>query len=329
MARGRHSKSGGMDPRKKFAIITAALIVVALAINISCTRMLIDAIQRGLNPNSNSGGVAHVFQPSTSASSSSAAPSKEMEALKTQVQQLIEPFGDKVAVVVTPLDGSTGFAMNENRRFTAASMIKLLILAEFLNEVDEGARSLDSVYTLSEEDKVGGTGVMQNAAAGTTYTYDDLARNMIMYSDNTATNILIDSMGMSKINERAKKLKLNQTDLQRKMMDTDSEKENHISAADAATILLGIANHTLASDAMCQKAESYLQAQTDNEGLAQGIPHTVPFGHKTGTLDSIRHDAGIVYADKRYVIVTLTLLDSGESNSLMARISETVFNALK
>ena len=80
---------------------------------------------------------------------------------------------------------------------------------------------------------------------------------------------------------------------------------------------------------MCQKAESYLQAQTDNEGLAQGIPHTVPFGHKTGTLDSIRHDAGIVYAGKRYVIVTLTGLNSGEANPLMSRISETVYNALK
>lgn len=333
MSKGKHSKSNFIDPQKKFAILTAVIVVGALLINISCTRFLVDAIQKGIGPNSTPSGIAHVFrvEPSTSAipSVNNTAPSQEMESLKAQVQQIVAPYGDNVSVVVAPVDGSPGFAINENRRFVSASMIKLLILAEFLSEVDGGVKSLNSTYTLEGSDIVGGTGKIQGDSPGTTYTYDDLARYMITHSDNTATNILIDSMGMSMINARAARLGLTQTDLQRKMMDLDSGRENHISAADAAAILLKTANHTLASEAMCTKAESYLQAQTDTEGLAQGVPHNIPFGHKTGSLDSIRHDGGIVYSSKPYVIVVLTSLDAGTANSLMARVSETVYNTLK
>ena len=247
---------------------------------------------------------------------------------QTAVQDLIAPYGTAVSVHVAPLDGSQGFSLNGNRRFVSASVIKLLILAEFMDEVDAGVRSLDSTYTLSEDDIVGGTGILQNNAPGSTYTYDELARYMIAYSDNTAANILIDSMGMSKINEKAAELGLGATQLQRKMMDLDSGVENYISADDAEKILFGIANHTIASDAMCTKAESYLQAQTDSEGLAQGIPASVPFGHKTGSLDSVRHDTGIVYAKNCYVIVVLTSLDASTANGLMAQISDAVYSAI-
>lgn len=244
---------------------------------------------------------------------------------QAEVEELVDGYGEGVAVAVLPLDGGEGFAVNGDERFVSASMIKLLILAEFMDEVDAGLIDLDDTYVRDANDVVGGTGVIQGEAAGTVYTFDDLARHMIMYSDNTATNVLIDTMGMEAINNKAAELGLQATDLQRKMMQLDTGVENHISANDAALILRGIANHTLASAELCERAEGYLLKQTDSEGLAEGLPDGIAFGHKTGSLDAIRHDGGIVYSDDPYVVVVLANIGAGEANALMERVSSTVY----
>lgn len=255
--------------------------------------------------------------------------SKQMAAAESAVKDIVADYGDDVAVAVVPLDGSLGFNINGGEKFVSASMIKLLILAEFMDEVDAGKLDSESVYTRDANDVVGGTGVIQNEASGTTYSYDDLTRHMIMYSDNTATNVLIDLMGMDSINEEAAELSLDKTDLQRKMMDLNSGVENHISANDAAEILVGIANKSIASKKLCEKAESYLLKQTDSAGIVQGLPDGVEFGHKTGDLNTIRHDGGIVYAEDPYVIVVLTDIGASSANSLMSEVSDAVYRNLE
>lgn len=328
MADGRHSR-GGFASKKNTAILVAVLVVAALCINGFISFTIINGLQQTGNqdPEARAWDFLKENQSSKSSSANSAALAK-MDSAQLAVQELVAPYGNDVAIAVMSLDGKQSFSINGNNRFVAASEIKLLILAEFMSEVDTGVRDLNSTYKSSSEDIVGGTGTIQDDPLGTVYTYDDLARYMIMYSDNTATNVLINSMGTSKINAKAASLNLTSTDLQRRMMDTNSGLENHISANDAATLLRGIADHTIASETMCEKAESYLRDQTDNQGLAQGIPSGVAFGHKTGTLDSVRHDAGIVYANKPYIIVVLTNLNSTEANELMAQISKAVYSAL-
>ena len=254
--------------------------------------------------------------------------SEQMATAESAVATLVETYSEDVAVVVLPLDGSLGFSINGEEKFISASMIKLLILAEYLDEVDSGKLDSDAVYTKNLVDVVGGTGVIQNEAPGTEYTYDDLARYMIMYSDNTATNALIDLMGMDAINAKARDLGLVATDLQRKMMDLNLGVENHISAGDAAIIFSGIATHTIASEKMCKKAEEWLLEQTDNNGIIDGLPSGIRFGHKTGDLNNIRHDGGIVYADYPYVIVVLADTGSFAANSLMSKISAAVYESI-
>ena len=208
-------------------------------------------------------------------------------------------------------------------------MIKLLILAEYMQQVDAGMLDPDGIHVLDESDMVGGAGVVAGSSSGAMFTYDELARHMIKYSDNTAANILIDTLGMEAINHRASALGLAQTELQRKMMHFDGDAENYMSANDAAALLCGIAQHGLASDSTSEVAESYLLEQADSEGLVAGLPSSVRFGHKTGALDSVRHDGGIVYGESPYVIVVLTSLDEAKANSLMEEISRMVYEALE
>lgn len=253
----------------------------------------------------------------------------EMQEAEREVSALVAPYAESVAVAVVSLGEGGGFSINGDERFVSASMIKLLILAEYMQQVDAGMLDPDGIHVLDESDMVGGAGVVAGSSSGATFTYDELACHMIKYSDNTAANILIDTLGMEAINHRASALGLAQTELQRKMMHFDGDAENYISANDAAALLCGIAQHGLASDSTSEVAESYLLEQADSEGLVAGLPSSVRFGHKTGALDSVRHDGGIVYGESPYVIVVLTSLDEAKANSLMEEISRMVYEALE
>lgn len=252
----------------------------------------------------------------------------EMQAAELAVAELIEPYEDSVAVTVISLDDDSGFSINGDERFPSASMIKLLVLVEYMQQVNEGNLDSESSYVLVQSDKVGGAGVIAGAPSGTAFRYSELAQYMIEESDNTATNILIDVLGMDSINDSGQELGLAQTELRHKMMLGDGKTENRMSSNDAAVLLRGIAQHVIAGEVESTAAESYLLMQADTEGLAQGLPLGIEFGHKTGSLDSARHDGGIVYSESPYVIVVLTNLEETTANELMAAISAVVFEAL-
>lgn len=236
---------------------------------------------------------------------------------QAKVEEMISQYGEAVGVAVLPLDG-VGFSINGDKSFVSASMIKLLIVSEYIERVKSNAADPNSSVTVSNI--VGGAGVVQNKGTGN-YKMSDLVSYMISNSDNTATNALIDVFGFDAINGRASAMGLSQTNLNRKMMT--SGEENHISANDAATILKSIANHSIGNAGTCSQVEGYLKAQADTKGIKEGLPSDVEFGHKTGDLAGIRHDGGIVYSITPYVIVVLTELPN-EANRIMSKIASVV-----
>lgn len=333
MAQGKHSKNR-MNSQSRGVII--AVIAIILAVLIIAGAFLVQCTGQQTARQSSSSRTESVSSKAASGSSfglTSSASSKgemtpAMATAKTNVKGIVAQYGYSVAVAVVPLDGTQGFSINGDERFVAASMIKLLILAEYAAQVEAGNLDPNATRTISEDEIVGGTGEIQNRGAGA-YTYGDLALFMIMYSDNTATNALIDTLGADNINLKASELKLGNTHLNRKMMDLDSNVENYTSANDVATILVQIANDTLATPSICDTLEGYLLRQTDSLGLTQGLPAGIKFAHKTGSLDPIRHDGGIVFADKPYVIVVLTSLGTTGANALMTNVSDAVYRALE
>lgn len=255
----------------------------------------------------------------------------DMSGALAAVTELLAGHEGQVEVCVQMLDGSGRIDVDSAKGVQAASMIKLLVLAEYLDEVDSGEVSPTDVYELDEDDVVGGSGSMQADRPDTEYTLDQVAGLMISASDNVGTNVLIDRMGLADVQDKAAELGLDETKLLHRLMtDLDDDAPvNTISADDAATILAQVACGTLASQGACDRAEEFLLAQEDDEGLAEGLPSSVAFGHKTGSLDDARHDGGIVYAENPYVIVVLTQgIDYDEANDLMEAISSAVYAAL-
>ncbi len=262
------------------------------------------------------------------------APSEQTLALRDSVADSLVGFEDGVAVTfLNVTDPTDGFEINGDAVHTSASMIKLLIMADLLQQVRDGAVSFDTPVTMDAEDIVGGSGDIQGMAPGTVFTIDELATYMIAASDNTATNMLIDILGMDSINAEAQALGLTGTSLERKMMDTEAQaegRENRISSNDAAKILQLVATGQLIDQEMSDVALGYLESQTIDAGLAAGVSDPgVVVAHKTGELDGVENDGGIVFASSPYVLVVLTEgIPNGTGNSLIQTVSELVFSAV-
>lgn len=245
---------------------------------------------------------------------------QEIKELQQQIEELTQPYGSSVSVCIIDASNGNYCHVNSDKALVSASMIKLAVLCEYMHAVDNGQLDPADRVALKNMNVVGGTGLIQTERHAS-YTYDELCRYMIMYSDNTATNVLINKLGQDAINERVQALGCKNTSLNRQLMALNTNTENWISARDAATILYKIKNGTAASSAMCAKALEYLSKQTDNEGMAEGISSGA-FAHKTGSLRSMRHDGGIVLGKHPYVIVALCDIGAGNANRLMKEIAQ-------
>lgn len=245
--------------------------------------------------------------------------SAQISALKSELEQVVAPYGNAVSISVVDIRTGATCDINANKQVISASMIKLAVMAAYLQAVDAGTINPQQALPLARMKIMGGTGKIQSERART-YTYDALCRYMIMYSDNTATNALIDALGVNTVNTRARELGCTQTTLNRKLMQLNTGVENYTSAADVSRLLCAFYTQTAASAGQCTKAMDFLLQQTDGDGIPQGLSG-VQFAHKTGTLGGIRHDGGIVMARSPYTIVVMCELPEGKANALMAQVA--------
>jgi len=126
------------------------------------------------------------------------------------------------------------------QRMRSASLIKLFILAEAFRRAGRGELALEEAVAVPEEAKVGGAGALEMSPPGTVRTWRQLLEAMIVESDNTATNLVIDRLGMDSVNALAAALGCGGTALRRKMMDfaaADEGRENYTTPAEVAAML--------------------------------------------------------------------------------------------
>lgn len=259
----------------------------------------------------------------------------EIERASASVRQAIEqvtaPYGETVSVTYLPVGTPAGIvSVNGATQHASASMIKLVVLAALLDKVAAGEIDLAAQVEVTSSDIVSGTGTVQDDGPGT-YELQELARRMIADSDNTATNVIVDLIGMDAVNEEASKLGLTGTVMARKMMDmvaADQGMRNRMTSDDAATILNLIATGKLVNEQMSELAMNFLLQQTINAGLTDAIPAGVQVAHKTGELIQAEHDGGIVLAAHPYVLVVMTEgIDNYLGVSVIADVSRAVYVA--
>ena len=260
------------------------------------------------------------------------------EDLVAQIEDISDASGMDVNVAVIDFDSAARGGYRSNSRMVSASMIKLIIAEAFLQQVANGTCSLDEYYTLQDSDIVGGTGSLGGYGVGAQVTYRQMLDMMISESDNTATNILIDALetddetGMEVVNAEAARLGLMNTQLNRYMMDSDAISEgieNYVSADDVAALLEMVYDGAFVDAESSAIMLEALEQQQDPGGILDGLPDDTVFAHKTGELDDVCHDGGIVECEHSFVLVVLCGGDGYNRQGAldaMALVAEAVYD---
>ncbi|OXS56769.1 hypothetical protein B1B00_16740 [Bacillus sp. DSM 27956] len=227
------------------------------------------------------------------------------------------------------------FHIDGDRSYSAASLIKIPILLEAFRQAQEGDIFLSDMVTIPKEGRVGGAGVLVSLSDQLTLTIEDLVTLMIIVSDNTATNFLIDRLGSNAIQELCHSLKLKHTRFLRKMMDFEALEQgvnNYTSALDIITCLkvLDIGKE------YCQTSRGKMlhilgQQQFDTKLPSRMDREAVYIGNKTGELPGVEHDCAIIkYREKTaYIAVLIDGLGETESGKdTIAQIGKLIYDFL-
>lgn len=262
--------------------------------------------------------------------------------LSTGVYAADESWKEKVAAEIAAAQFDAGvfilnvadndkFEHNSDKRFSSASIIKLFILNELFNQVKKGDVKLSDVLVFDHSKAVDG-GMLHKFSSGATLRLEDLALFMLAVSDNTATNILIDHLGMDKINESIQALGAKETVLGRKMLDFEARKagkDNFTSAAEVGNLLAGFLKEDprILDMMSLQKNRSKLPG---NLGFDDADDLEPIIANKTGELSGIEHDAAVFfYATPRpvvAVVLTAGLPDSTVGCDFIARIGKILYD---
>lgn len=216
--------------------------------------------------------------------------------------------------------------------FSSASLIKVPILLALLSHIEKNKLSLDSTLTISSADWVDFSVISEQRL--TQCTFYELLVWMIMTSDNTATNVLIDVVGMEYLNDYFQHIGLQDTLLQRKMMDVERLAkgiDNRTSARDMAHLYTQIYQQKLLSASYNKLVIDILSRQRVHDSLKRYLVDDVRLAHKTGGLDTVDHDVGIFYThavDYSMGVFITNVTDNDHARQLIGRLSKVVYDQL-
>jgi len=252
--------------------------------------------------------------------------------IEQQIVHRAAECGGTVSVAVRNIADAGSISINDDLVVSSASIIKVPMLVEAMRQVRDGELSFEQEFTLADGDRVRGSGVMRYLHTGTRLTLKDLLWLMIVVSDNTATNILIDVLGIDKVNSTMRAMGFEKTTLRRKMYDweaIDKGLDNVCCAGEIADLLVRMANKQAAGDEWDEIALDMLAHQQETSRLGLFLPEEAKLANKTGSREGIYHDCGIVTTDSfRYSIAVFTkdARSSGEAHMAIAHISKAVYD---
>jgi len=235
-------------------------------------------------------------------------------------------FPGQCGLVIRPLFApDLAFSYQPDHSFLAASLIKLPMLLTFGLAVQEGELDSFQRLELHAAEVVPGCGILRDLMPGLKPTLTDLVTLMIVLSDNTATNMVMDVLGIEAVNATLERFELHDTRLRRKMFDWQAQaqgRENVTTAADVAHLLhVFWADPALRAD-MREQALAILKRQFYESKLPAWTDEPRRWAHKTGELDDADHDAGFLLLEESAVIVAL--LSSGATKRERVRLANEI-----
>jgi len=260
------------------------------------------------------------------------------EHLRVAIVNVESQLGGVVGVAILDLTTGRELLLHPDEIFPQASSIKIAVLAELYHQdaqsvggVPGKARLLD-LYKVRSEDLVADSAIMGGLTPGVTQlTNRDLATMMVAVSDNSATNVLIDRVGMDNVRRLTDSLGLKNTQLRRKMMDLKAAtegRENISTPREMMHFLEALYRGKVIAPALQDDFFSVLATPKDS-WLPRDLPPEVRIANKPGSLEGVRNDSGIVFIQNRpYVICVMTTFLTSEraGEDAISRISAETYS---
>ncbi len=247
--------------------------------------------------------------------------------LAEAIARLTSGFRGKVAIYARNLDTGAEFASGADERVRTASTIKLPILCALSAQVAAGRLKWDDRIVLRDSDKVSGSGVLTEFTAGTTLSLRDIANLMIVVSDNTAANLVLDRLTADAVNDYLDSIGLRQTRSNRKIRGDgpnlkDAEgwskagrlEENARFGIGVSTpremvrLLEMLERGAVVNAQVSKEIIATLKRQQYKDGIGR---HADDFevASKSGSLDHLRSDVGIAYTRGGRIAIAITVDD--------------------
>lgn len=268
--------------------------------------------------------------------------------LAARITPLAKAHKGKVAVAVKHLDSGESFYLDEDEEMPTASLIKFMIMLEVYMQVSEGKVKLEDKLTLRKADMVPGSGILTyHFSDGATFSLRDATRLMIVYSDNTATNMVLDHIGLASTNKRLDSWGFPKTKLNAKVFlgaKTSLDKERtkkfglaSTTARETVMLLEKVHQGKVVSPEVCKEMLGHMKKCDDKLKLKRYLPESIAVAHKSGTVSDARTDCGIIYLPSGPVAICVLTAqneeknykDNNAANVVIGRIAEQVYEHYK
>jgi beta-lactamase class A len=292
------------------------------------------------------------------ASASLTLPASALEALqgdlREEIRREISSFDGEVFLYARNLGTGAAFGWREDERVRTASTIKLPIMAAVFAHVRAGKARWDELIELREQDKVSGSGILRELSHGVRLPLRDLVHLMIVVSDNTATNLILDRISADAVNDFLDTLGLKQTRSLRKVRGDGTDlkapsgwskagllEENRrfglgVSTSREMVELLALLDQgKVVSPEDSREMLAILERQQYKDGIGRKLA-AYKVASKSGALDALRSDVGIVTMPHGKVAMAITVdgmkqVDYTEDNPgllLIARLARLLADLL-
>lgn len=236
-----------------------------------------------------------------------------------QLQNIVDSSPYLTGLMAVDLSSGDSFSINSEQVFAQASAIKIPILMEVYKQASENKFKLTDTRPLLAQNTVGGSGILNAMVDPVSLSIRNLCVLMIGLSDNSATNTLIELVGIKSINETMASLGMKNTRVQRKMIDQPASlrgDENISTPAEAVKIMKLLHDGKFINKAASEEIVSILQKNpVENSKLAKGLPSTVKVAFKPGGMGGVSTEWGIVYlANRPYAVAVMENYKSGISS---------------
>lgn len=265
-----------------------------------------------------------------------------MKALQEKIESMMTEIQGHWAVAIHDLNTNESFALNEHDQFKAQSMIKVPIMAAVFAAYEQKQLSLSDKVPLRREDIVGGAGVLPHLTVGLELPIYDLITLMIIQSDNTATNMLVDIVGFEAIQTIMEQAGMKDSCFRKKLViypAVEDDIENYISAADMNLFLSQLAKGQIISGYSSRHMITIMKHQQYRNALPFYFPTPIEsdiigvgpkweLAHKTGWDTGCQHDGGILYVGDRSIAMTVLSQNVNNVEALLtiAKIGKAVFD---